>query len=436
MTSAVVVPTPAAHAGALAYAYYYPLVENLHQVRRYVEDGVGANHAGGWNAFSHARVLAGAADTFVTINNDTVYSMAQLDLSAGPLLLEVPASDRYFVLQFVDAWTNNIAYVGTRSTGTGAGRFVIVPPGFEGDLPTGYDPIPASTRILSIVGRTACAGVDDLPGVHAFQDKLALTPVDPAATPAGLPPVAPVPDSVLFWEEARAWSTALPAPDDALAEEYAEFLASAGEDTDALVAAEAEGKMYLEHLTKSVPLPIINTWVVSAHGFDYNSAALGPGTIDDPEWKVEDPFARVSLRAAACRLGLWGNHGYEAVYALTFTDESGQRLDGGSSYTLTFVQAPPVGAFWSLTMYDVPNYYLVENPIGRYSISDRTPGLAYAADRTLTITISAAEPVDPAARANWLPAPTGPFRPVLRMYMPGAPLLDGSYAFPAIRKVL
>lgn len=121
---------------------------------------------------------------------------------------------------------------------------------------------------------------------------------------------------------------------------------------------------------------------------------------------------------------------------MTFTDESGQRLDGGSSYTLTFVQAPPVGAFWSLTMYDVPNYYLVENPIGRYSISDRTPGLAYAADRTLTITISAAEPVDPAARANWLPAPTGPFRPVLRMYMPGAPLLDGSYAFPAIRKVL
>ena len=102
--------------GALAYLYFYPLVENLRQVRRYVETGVGSNPAAPWNTFSHARKLAGPEDTFVTINNDTAYSMAQLDLSVGPLRLEVPeAKGRYYVLQFVDAWTNNIAYVGSGS---------------------------------------------------------------------------------------------------------------------------------------------------------------------------------------------------------------------------------------------------------------------------------------------------------------------------------
>ena len=91
---------------ASAYALGIPLVFNLDQVLRYVETGVGANPAAPFNSFSHARALAGPADTFVSINNDTLYSMAQLDLSAGPLLLEVPdTAGRYYVLQFVYAWT-------------------------------------------------------------------------------------------------------------------------------------------------------------------------------------------------------------------------------------------------------------------------------------------------------------------------------------------
>ncbi|ANS26151.1 hypothetical protein R1CP_07150 [Rhodococcus opacus] len=98
-----------------AYIYGFPLVFNLDQVHRYVHEGVGANPAAGFNTFSHARALAGPADTFVTINNDTVYSMAQIDLSVGPVALHVPdAAGRYYVLQFVDAWTNNFAYVGHR----------------------------------------------------------------------------------------------------------------------------------------------------------------------------------------------------------------------------------------------------------------------------------------------------------------------------------
>ena len=118
---------------AQAYIYGFPLVFNLDQVHRYVHNGVGANPAAPFNTFSHARTLAGPADTFVTINNDTVYSMAQIDLSVGPVSLHVPDTDgRYYVLQFVDAWTNNFAYVGHRATGTKSGDFLLVPPTWTG----------------------------------------------------------------------------------------------------------------------------------------------------------------------------------------------------------------------------------------------------------------------------------------------------------------
>jgi len=91
-----------------------------------------------------------------------------------------------------------------------------------------------------------------------------------------------------------------------------------------------------------------------------------------------------------------------------------------------------VGAFWSLTMYDVPNFFMVENSIDRYSIGDRTPGIVYEPDGSLTITISHSVPADTAARANWLPSPAGDFRPVLRMYEPDQSVLDRSYEVPAI----
>ena len=107
---------------AEAFIYGFPLVFNLQQVDRFLASGIGEVRADSFNEFGHASELAGPEATFVSINNDTVYSIAQIDLSGGPVRLDVPNSPgRYYVLQFVDAWTNNFAYVGHRSTGTGAG---------------------------------------------------------------------------------------------------------------------------------------------------------------------------------------------------------------------------------------------------------------------------------------------------------------------------
>jgi hypothetical protein len=85
-------------------------------------------------------------------------------------------------------------------------------------------------------------------------------------------------------------------------------------------------------------------------------------------------------------------------------------------------------------MYDMPDYFLVRDPIDRYSIGDRTPGVRYANDGSLTIAIQHDEPPDPADRANWLPCPEGDFRPALRVYNPQPPVLDGTYAPPPITR--
>jgi hypothetical protein len=417
-----------------AYIYYYPLVENLRQVARYVSTGVGSNPAAPFNAFSHARKLAGPEDTFVTINNDTVYSMAQLDLSGGPLRLDVPATgDRYHVLQFVDAWTNNIAYVGTRATGNTAGSYLIAPPGWSGasELPV----IQASTDIVSIVGRFACTGTDDIPAVAALQDALALTALDANAARTGLPDVNDTStDGQLFWEQARAWARAFPAPaeESALAERHAGVLATADE---VLAEAYADCVAALEEATKHGSAPVFNGWMVALHLFDYNRYALGLGTIDDDRWKIEDENERIVERAIACRLGLWGNHAYEAVYAQAFTDVSGAPLTGDRRYLIEFPAPPPVGAFWSITLYDIPRYYLVDNPIDRYSIGDRTAGIRYESDGAFRITIAREEPVDATERANWLPAPDAAFRLVLRLYVPGDEILDATYDYPPVRQV-
>ncbi|RXZ49514.1 DUF1254 domain-containing protein [Agromyces fucosus] len=432
-----------------AYVYGFPLVFNLDQVLRYVNEGIGANPAAPFNSFSHARKMAGPADTFVTINNDTVYSMAQLDLGVGPVLLHVPdTAGRYYVLQFVDAWTDNFAYVGHRATGTAAGDFLLVPRGWAGDAPAGATVIEFPTRVASIVGRWACAGEDDLIAVAALQDATTLTPLDHGATAQGLPrPAASDSEALLFFDKLRLWSQSFPGAerDQSLQASLSPLgindsarpvTETAEAVTQALASGYTHGQAVLQKVLHSGgSSPVVNGWKLTFHAFDYNLDYFQVGALDDPAFKIADPKMRIVERAAAAAGGLWGNHAYEAAYIMTYVDDRGEQLTGARTYTLHLDPTPPVGAFWSLTMYDVPNFFMVDNPIDRYSIGDRTPGIVYEDDGSLVITISHTEPTNSTARANWLPAPAGDFRPVLRMYEPDGSILDQSYAFPAITRI-
>ena len=213
------------------------------------------------------------------------------------------------------------------------------------------------------------------------------------------------------------------------------YASPAAELADALRAGYAAGVQALEKALTSGASPEVNGWKLTFHAFDYNLDYFEVGALDDEAFTISDPKLRIVERAAAAKGGLWGNHPYEAAYIMTYLDDRGEQLTGERPYTLHLDPTPPVGAFWSLTMYDVPDFYLVANPIGRYSIGDRTPGLSYEDDGSLVITISATRPVDGKAASNWLPAPEGEFRPVLRMYEPAPAVLDREYVVPAITRV-
>lgn len=119
---------------------------------------------------------------------------------------------------------------------------------------------------------------------------------------------------------------------------------------------------------------------------------------------------------------------------MSHNDGDSDPLDETGRCELRFRTTPPVGAFWSVTMYDTLDFHLVDNPINRYSIGDRTPGLTRGTDGSLTIVMQDERPDDPDKRANWLPTPRGPFRPILRMYEPARAVFDGGYQVPLIRR--
>ncbi len=433
---------------AEAFVYGYPLVCDLQAASQLVHEGLGALPAAPFNDFAHATKLAGPGDTFVSVNNDTLYSIAQLDLSGGPVLLDVPdTAGAYYVLQFVDAWTNNFAYIGRRATGTGEGRFLLVPPGPVGTTLPDAATIRSPTTVATIVGRFACDGPDDLTRVRAVQRRLTLTPLHPDAALAGIPRPAPqVGDDLRFLENLRGWMAAFPpagadrayqerfAPLGLLQAEGSPYVEPDADRAAVLANGIAAGKDRLNEMARSGQGHQVNGWDVNLHAFDYNLDHCEIGTVDDPQWKMVDRTASYTARAVAARVGLWGNHAYEAAYPMVDVDSDGERLTGARSYTLRFDELPPVDAFWSLTMYDTPDYFLVDNPIDRYSVGDRTPGLRYGPDGSLTIAIQHEQPTNEAEPANWLPAPEGEFRPVLRLYQPEPAVLDGSYQIPPIRR--
>jgi hypothetical protein len=437
---------------AAAYVYGYPLVYDLKEVASSVEGGGALPMQAPYNSFAYARRLLGPETRFVSPNNDTLYVVAQCDVRQGPLVLHVPdTGDRYYVLQFIDAWTDNFAYIGRRATGTAEAEYLLTDRDYDGPVPDGMTVVAAPTGVFTIGGRVQVNGEADLPAVHALQDQFTLTPLavgtgGPApAEVAGVPKPDPrVPEELRWWDQFRVALAAFPPPaaDKQFVALAGRFGATAAESpyvdpdpelAEVLIAGQRAGQAKIEELAKGggdTP----GGWTSALHLFDYNLDHLGLGTKDAPEWKLPDRAKAYVTRALAARAGLWGNHGYEACYAFVWTDEDGQPLHGANRYELRLESPPPVDAFWSLTMYDVPDFYLVANPIDRYSIGDRTPGLQTDPDGSVTVYLQSDSP-GPDKEANWLPTPAGAFRPIMRMYQPQQPVLDGTYVLPAVRKV-
>jgi hypothetical protein len=136
-------------------------------------------------------------------------------------------------------------------------------------------------------------------------------------------------------------------------------------------------------------------------------------------------------------VGIFGNVKKVSVYFATAKDDKGELFDGSKhNYTIRFTadQIPPAKNFWSFTMYKLPQRWLVENPIDRYSIGSATPGLSKGSDGSITLYFQAKSPGKD-KESNWLPAPEGPFWPILRTYGPSKSILDGTWKLPPVKRV-
>jgi hypothetical protein len=205
---------------AQVYIYGNPLVTNLYEVARFVEGGGSWPIQAPYNTFAYARRLLGPETKFVSPNNDTLYVVAMLDVRQGPIVLHIPGTgDRYYVLQFIDAWTNNFAYIGRRATGTAEAEYLLTDRAYDGPVPDGMTVVPAPTGVFTIAGRIQVDGEADLPAVHALQDQFTLTPLSAGADGASPAQVAGAPqadarvrEDLRWWEQFRVALAAFPPP--------------------------------------------------------------------------------------------------------------------------------------------------------------------------------------------------------------------------------
>jgi hypothetical protein len=367
------------------------------------------------------------------MNVDTPYSYAWLDLRTEPTVLTIPPfePDRYVSAMLVDLWTYITGYVSPRTNGSRGGRFLIVGPHWEGPEPDGIDGVfRCATQLCLVFLRTQLFDADDLARVAAIQDGCSVVPL---STFLGVPPPAPAPtlepvppvdvrgDATTRFFDVLAWMLPLMPvlPGD---EGLRAAITEAGLDrpldpTDtervaAVVAGMGQGQA---DLYARIP-------TIRSSGELFGSRAqLGTDHVS---------------RACGALLGILGNAAEEYLGPGYQADADGQPFDGSHEYEIRFAPdgQPPVGAFWSITLYD-GDRFLYANPIDRYLVGSRMlPTMVRDPDGGITVLIQHERPA-PECEANWLPAPPGPFSLAFRTYLPGPEIRDGRWTAPPVRRI-
>jgi hypothetical protein len=421
-----------------AYFHCFPIVENYKAIYAYSVDTSSPKYLP-MNTPYHAAVLFSPADRFVVSpNNDTYYTTATLDLRAEPFVIQVPKiTDRYYSFQFNSMVTDNFAYIGTNSTGTGSGVYAITSPSFSGQLPEGVTQIKAPCEIVGMIGRTAVNAQDpnDVKKAKAVESSYKLGVMHtfyPDYQPKKVAPIVFPPYSEASKSDFRFFSllnfllqfTNLSTDEQPIVDKYVNIGIKAGQPYT----------FYDEH--PEFQSAIDNGIKLAIAQIDSSSRHLGKVENGWSMFPLGDYFgANYRDRTNIAKMGIYANSPREAYYPLAFVDAKGEMLDGRNNYSITFEanQLPPVKYFWSLTMYDNANQLLVENAINRYSIGDRTAGMKYNSDGSLTIYIGNAKP--PQGSSNWLPAPAAGFNVMMRLYGPRDNVLNGSWAPPPIVKL-
>lgn len=425
-----------------AYVYGYPLV-TMEMTRRVMTnvDKVTAPRAP-MGQLMRMREYPNASFRDVTAPNaDTLYTNAFVDVSKEPYVLSLPeANDRYYLFPMLDGYTNVFEVPGKRTTGTGPQTYAITGPGWKGTLPEGVKEYKSPTSIVWLLGRIYCTGTpEDYAAVHTMQDAISLVPLSSYGKPY-TPPANTVDPSIDMKTPVRDQVNNLSTT------AYFDLLATLMKDNP---PAEADKPM-VDKMAK--------IGIEAGKPFDIDK--LGADTVGALQSVPKEGFGKIAARfkdlkdingwqfstetgqygteylqrATITAFGLGANLPQDAVYPTSEVDSSGKSYDGAHNYTLHFAkdQLPPAEGFWSLTMYD-GGFYFVDNPLNRYTLSQRNNVTANP-DGSVDLYLQHENP-GPEKEANWLPAPSGKFILMLRLYWPTQTppsIIDGTWKPPAV----
>lgn len=413
-----------------AFEYAYPVFA-VAQTRDRALRGDSTRLAQAPNTVRHERQLSDHTSRWITApNNDTLYSNIWLDLSGGPVRIRVgpQAQGRYWSLAFMDTFSNHIAVVGQRTHGTGPVDVTVLAPGQTAPADA-QQLIHAPGLDVWVLCRWLVEGPHDLADCHAMQDGLHISaPPLPDAAPAPAAIDSRDPENFLRVVN-HVWARNPPPERDAQAlAKWAPVGLRAG-----------DGQAW-----SRLPAAVQQAWrdvIGPAH--DQVRAYSSKGRRLVQGWVASAPEMgnfgdNFKLRASVAMGGLAALEPVEAMYFVRFTDDGQVPLDGRHTYVLRIPASNiPTDSFWSFTMYEpAPDgrRFFADNPIGRYAIGNRTPGLQRQADGSLEIAVQHQPPASAQARANWLPCPAGPFQLALRTYLPRAELREGLAPMPALAR--
>ena len=415
-----------------AYAYFYPLV--IMEKTRQTHMAVGSEMG---KLFHQRKRSTHKERTVARPNADTLFSSVWLDLSNGPVVLKTPESlGRYYMYQVLDAWSDTICVVGSRTVGQGPSAVAFVPAGWDGPLPADAFVITAPTRTLWIIGRVYVAGDDDLSAALDFQNNVELIRLQDTngsgekeqIPPVTMPPVAQV--KALSPEEFFTLGADLMARETPHGTDGSqllrlsqlgfvpgypfEFERQSKEVQEALRNAPEKVMPRLKR-PKNDPFSMVNGWQI-------NRSQIGV-------WANS-----YLLRGAVALIGLAANPVEDALYPSLINDADGNRFDGSLSYKLHFEPStiPPADAFWSVTAYDGDGF-LIENELNRHCIGSSNQ-LEYNKDGSLDIYLGPTLPSE-SPLSNWLPTCAGASHPALRLYDPRPEAYDGTWEPPAAQRI-
>lgn len=426
-----------------AYIYGYPLVDNYIISYAYFVDRNDPNFKSSWNNLKNINRVFTPADTSVqTPNSDTPYSWAGLDLRAEPIVVSLPAIEkkRYYDVEIWDAYNYIIGYAGSRTTGNDAGNIMVVGPAWKGAKPEGIEKVYVSdTNFGVLVIRTQLFNPDDIGNVERIQAQYKMQPLSAflGTTP---PPAAPAVDFIKPLAKAELKTSLEFFNIMNFVLSYSPTVPSEKDLRERFARIGIEGGRTFDPTTLS---PEMKTAIEAGRADAWDAFAGVAKKMDEGEITSGDVFGSREflgdnyLYRWLGTTGIYGNAKEEAIYPVLAVDSKGEKLNGANRYTLKFPagELPPVNAFWSLTMYELPSSLLVANPINRYLLnSTMLAQFVKDAEGGITLYFQNESPGKD-REANWLPAPKGAFWVIMRLYWPKEAALDGSWTHPKMIRV-